>query len=92
LYRELAESFDNIDEVIITDIYAAGEKEIKGISSKLIIDCLKERNIANAKYIKEKKDVVKHLLSKNVLSNGDVVITLGAGDIKKVSEALYTKL
>lgn len=91
LFREIAEAFYGVDEVIITDIYPAGEKEIKGVSSKLIFNSI-DRGSINAKYIKEKKDIIRYLLTKDYLSSGDVVLTLGAGDIHKVAGILFSKL
>ena len=93
LFYELSEAFYGADEVIITDIYPAGEKEIKGVSSRLIFDCLKEKNYAKAKYIREKSEIIDYLLKGCPrITSGDLVITFGAGDIRKVAELLYSKL
>ncbi len=69
------------DMVVLTDIYAAREEPIEGVTSKIILDKMKG---TKAHYIPEKSDVPGFLLS--VVRPGDMVMTLGAGDIRCVGE------
>lgn len=90
LLNEFAESFDLADELILTDIYAAGELPIEGITSKIICDKIKERN-PDKKVIYLPKDKVSGYVL-NLMQPKDLVITLGAGDITKISDELAEEL
>lgn len=83
LFSEFAKSFKDADEVKILDIYSAGEKAINGVNGELILNSLL-KNKSNAD-----KFVDLKTLSKN-LSFGDIVLTLGAGDVWKKGEELLT--
>ena len=86
LLDEFAKSFNNADEVVIADIYAAREKEDKTIHAKNLVGKIEKQN-KNVQYI-HSLDKIKDFLLKNT-KKGDVVITIGAGDIFKVGEALF---
>ena len=73
------------DVVVLADIYAAREKNIYGISSRDLLAKLKERGV-NAHYFPSFEEIEKFLL-KNCI-NGDLLITMGAGDIVNVGEHL----
>lgn len=90
LLDEFAGAFDSVDYLIITDIYAASEKPIEGVSSQKLLEKIKghSRNI-EALYL-PKEEIIGHLLS--IMRKDDLVITLGAGDIVKVSDVLAQKL
>lgn len=85
-YREFAKSLLAADIIIITDIYPAREKPIEGISGKLIADTAINLEHSNVNYVKNKDDIPKLVLK--LLNPGDMVITLGAGDIWTVNEYL----
>jgi len=85
LLNEFAKSFNDADEVIIADIYAAREKKDKTIHAKDLVEEIKKQK-KNAQYIHSFYKI-KDFLLKNT-KKGDVVITIGAGDIFKVGEAL----
>ena len=83
-------AFDDVDEVIVTDIYSAGENPIENISGNSVADSIK-RNAKNGVKVIECTDldsVIEKL--KEEVRPGDLIITLGAGDIHKVAEALAT--
>lgn len=86
LAEEFGTAFFDADEVIVTKLYSAGEEPIPNVSSELIVSALNKNNV-NVKYIEKKEEVVDYLLYK--LVPGDLVITIGAGDINKVSHELY---
>ncbi|NMO95303.1 UDP-N-acetylmuramate--L-alanine ligase [Paenibacillus lemnae] len=87
LLDAFSRAFSEADEVIITDIYApAGEKQIEGISSAKLVDLIIQNSNAGARYLPTKEDVLKDL--KERVAPGDLVLTMGAGDIWKVGAAL----
>jgi len=80
-------AFDAADKVIITDIYAASEKPIPGITGKTIADLIDRKKV---EFI-PKKELIAERLAKE-LKPGDIVMTLGAGDIYTVGKELLTRL
>ncbi|WP_457680821.1 UDP-N-acetylmuramate--L-alanine ligase [Thermovibrio sp.] len=73
LWREFVEVLSKVENLYITNIYPAGEKEIEGISAKrLAREC-------GGEYLGSLKEAVERL--KRELQTGDIILTLGAGDI-----------
>ena len=85
LYKEFGPVFKNADAVKILDIYAASEKPVPGVSSQLIIDAIG----LNGQQAMPYKGIE---LLRGELRSGDIVLTLGAGDVYKTGEELLTKL
>lgn len=85
LLDDFAQSFNNANFLVITDIYAAREKNDKKINAKILAKKIKKYN-PNTFYIKTFKEI-KNFLRKNA-KNGDTIITMGAGDIFKIGESL----
>jgi UDP-N-acetylmuramate--alanine ligase len=88
LHDEYGRAFDDVDEVIVTDIYSAGENPIENVSSRMVVEAI-QRNSRTQVSVTELKDldgVIDELKSK--IRPGDIIITLGAGDVHKVAEAL----
>ncbi|WP_051524395.1 UDP-N-acetylmuramate--L-alanine ligase [Sulfurihydrogenibium subterraneum] len=85
LFEEFVESFDIPDIVIITDIYSAGESPIEGVSGEILADKIRERR-DNVFYVKDINEAES--LLKSILKNGDVVLTMGAGNITQLSDNL----
>jgi UDP-N-acetylmuramate--alanine ligase len=83
-YQEFGRSFLNSDVFICTDIYPAREEPIEGISGELIANAAKKFGHKNVIYAKDKNDVPKVL--KDLKKDGDIIITMGAGDIWKQGE------
>lgn len=71
-FNDLSKSFEYSDLTLITDIYSAGEKPIPGVSSLMF-------ESEKIKYVKSPRMVPPYL--KNKISPGDIVLTIGAGDI-----------
>ncbi len=89
LTEELANSLREADVIIITEIYSAGEKPIFQISGRNIYNILKEKEPQKEIYFCENlTDVAKK--AHEILKDGDIFLTLGAGNIWKVGEALLT--
>ena len=83
LFDEFVRSLLASDILIITDIYAASEPPLEGISSVALCDRIKQAGHTNCIYLK-KESIPEHLLS--ITSPGDMVMTLGAGDIYLLGE------
>jgi UDP-N-acetylmuramate--alanine ligase len=84
LREKFGGAFYNADIVIITDIYPAREKPVKGVTGKTIADSCIEHRQKHVIYEKN-KDNIPAILA-NILKEGDMIITMGAGDIYKISE------
>ena len=86
LFDEFLVSFEGADWLILTEIYEAGEEAISGVSSEALYQAMKRRGHLEIEFIPDKKEIAKHLALK--LKSGDIVLTLGAGDIYRVGEEL----
>lgn len=84
LWKEFIEAFDSADVVILTEIYSAGEPTLPGVSSRLLGEEVKKRKKSQVYLVGEKEEVMP-VLGK-VASRGDLVITMGAGDIWEVGK------
>ena len=87
--QELGEALMGADLSIITDIYSAGEKNIPGVSGKLVYESAKKPD-NNFLYILNFDDIENYLLSH--ARQGDLIITMGAGDVWKIGVGLVDKL
>lgn len=83
LLDDFAVAFKDADTVIVTDIYAAREKDTGEIHSSTIAQKI-NNNSTNAVYIPDFKDIALYLLDN--ASEGDIIITMGAGDVVKAGE------
>jgi len=90
LADSFARAFGQADMVVVTSIYPAGESEIPGVSAELISKGIEKYGHPPVKFISHKEDIADYLLSE--LKSGDLVITLGAGDVWQVAEELLRKL
>ena len=85
LWNDFLNSFDDVDHVVVTDVYAASEKPIEGIDSEKFVEELSQKY--SAEYINgDIKSVAEQLYPK--LKAGDVVIGLGAGTITNLGKEL----
>jgi len=78
------------DHVVLTDIYAAREKPMPGVDSRLIEQAMRSRGCNAVDYISERKFLVPHLLE--LCRSGDLVLAMGAGDIDGVAGDLVAAL
>lgn len=83
LWDEFGASFANTDLLYLTDIYPAGEAPIEGVSSKLIQDAVKKHEGKDVEIIHNIEDIPGAIIDS--LREGDIVLTLGAGDICKIA-------
>ncbi|MCF6092691.1 UDP-N-acetylmuramate--L-alanine ligase [Microaerobacter geothermalis] len=91
LLDDFSKSFGEADEVVIADIYSpAGEKQIEGVSAKRLVELIREKSHSGALFIPTKEEILQFLKEK--VQPGDIVITMGAGDIWKVAHSLVDSL
>lgn len=90
LWDEFGQSFVNADEIFLTEIYPAGEAPIEGVSSELIRDAIRKHENREAALISKFEDIPAEVIPE--LREGDVVLTLGAGDIYKSGHMILKSL
>ena len=90
LLAEFGRCFDGAHRVFITDIYAAGETPIPGVSAASIVERVKSDGRAQAEHVRTVDDGVRRIV--DAVRPGDMVITMGAGDVTKAGEALLSAL
>jgi len=90
LYREFMGAFYDADVLLVTDIYPAGESPIPDVTARGLCEGLREHGCRDVTHIPRTDDVRAHL--KSILRSGDIVLTLGAGDVWKAGETLMQEL
>jgi len=91
LLEQFSRAFGEADEVIITSIYSpAGEKQIEGVTSERLVEMIRENSNPNVRLIATKEEVQQQLAVK--LKSGDLVLTMGAGDIWKAAHGLANEI
>jgi UDP-N-acetylmuramate--alanine ligase len=90
LFTEFTECFDGVALLILTEVYPAGEEPIEGVSGLRLYERLKEKVGDRVLYVEEREKIPQFILP--ILKEGDVVVTLGAGNISEVSEELVRLL
>lgn len=90
LYNRFGSCFGDADLVIINDIYSAGEKPIAGVSAQLIVDAVYDHKGERPIKLPSGGDTVDYLAG--MLQEGDLVLTMGAGDVWKTGIALVNRL
>lgn len=88
MYKEFGLSFFDAEVLVITDIYPSREKPIEGVTGELIADTAKNYGHKHVIYVKEKSELPEKL--KEITKGGDIVITMGAGDIYRYGEKFVT--
>ncbi|WP_303857382.1 UDP-N-acetylmuramate--L-alanine ligase [Aminicella lysinilytica] len=87
LFDQFADAFEKADVLILADIYAAREKDIYEISSDKLADAIrKEHPGKKVMYMKDFQGIADYV--RNNATKGDLVITMGAGDIYKVGKMI----
>ena len=89
-YDEFGRSFFNADVLVVTDVYPAREEPIQGVSGELIANAAKVFGHKQVHYVPDKTSVPSFLM--DIKQEGDIVITMGAGDIWKFGEQFVAAL
>ena len=82
LLEEFGRAFFNADVVVITDIYAASEAPIPGISGQTLVEAILAHGQREAHYVPRIEDLPKTL--DDLTTSGDLLMTFGAGSITNV--------
>lgn len=90
LLRDFFSAFNEADVLITTGIYPAGEAPIPGVSGRQIYEGVKTHGHRDVSYVEDVSDVLPLLEER--LRPGDLLLTLGAGDVWKVGEALIASM
>jgi len=84
MYKQFGLSFFDAEVLVVTNIYPAREKPIEGVNGALIADTAKNFGHKNVHYIEDKSELPSKL--NKIAKKGDIIITMGAGDIYKYGE------
>jgi UDP-N-acetylmuramate--alanine ligase len=91
LADDFAEAFSSADRSVLMDVYSAGEAPIPGVSGKTVLDALLRKHPrTQVAYLPHRTDVVPYLVSR--LRAGDLVLTMGAGDVTAIGPELVGAL
>lgn len=90
LFNEFCRCFSGCDELILTDIYAAGELSVPGITSEKLAEGIAKVTGQKVSYIPQLCKAEEYLEAK--ATAGDLIMTIGAGDVFKVGEELVREL
>ncbi len=90
LVQEFATAFYQADRLFVTEIYPAGERPIPGVHGGQIAEAVTNHGHKCVTYVPVKEDLVDAVLA--VARPGDIVLTMGAGDIWKIGEEIARKL
>jgi UDP-N-acetylmuramate--alanine ligase len=90
LFDEFLTAFEGADRLVLTEIYPAGEDPIPGATGDALYQAIKRKGHLDVEFIPDKSDIVARLAPE--LAGGDVALTLGAGDIYKISDELVEAL
>ena len=91
LAQAFGTSFSDADKIVLMDVYGAGEEPVPGVSGKILADSVAEslpgRPVA---YFPHRAELIGYLVGS--ARDGDLVLTLGAGDVTTVGEELLARL
>ena len=83
--RDFGRALCAADVAIVTDVYPSREKPITGVTGDLVASAARGAGHPNVTYVSERKEVVGEL--ERLLKSGDLLITMGAGDVVRLGEA-----
>lgn len=86
LFDEFSQAFNDADEVLLCDVYAAGESPIVGADAPHLAEAIRQHGHHGVSYVSKRADLIERLAQS--AQAGDVVISLGAGDINKILQPL----
>ena len=91
LHDEFLNAFDQADCLVVTDIYPAGEPPIPGVHARSLAEGIAARGRrGGVRYLSDRREIVEFLFQ--TVRRGDLVLTLGAGDVGGVGEEVLTRL
>ncbi len=90
LFDDFTTAFYQSDVLIVTDIYAASEPPIHGVHAEKLAAAIQQHGHGNTSYVPDHIDLVSLLVEE--AQEGDVILTLGAGNIWQTGEELLKRL
>jgi UDP-N-acetylmuramate--alanine ligase len=90
LFEEFCSAFNDADLVFLTNIYAAGEEPIEGVTSAKLVEAVRSYGHPDVTLVEKRADLPGAMRPR--LQTGDIVITLGAGDITNTGPELLAAL
>ena len=90
LREEFGRCFGDADRVWVMDVYAAGEASIPGVSGETVVESARAHGAAHVRYAPTAAEAVEAALKE--ARAGDVLLTMGAGDVSKLGEILLDGL
>lgn len=89
-YDDFGKAFLLSDVLVVTDVYPAREEPIQGVTGELITNAAEQFGHRDVHYVPDKNAVPKYLMG--VVKKGDIVVTMGAGDIWKYGEEFLRQM
>lgn len=90
LFDDFSRAFNQADVLVVTDIYAAGEAPIEGVTAERLVQSIREHGHHHAHYVADKSELPEVL--EHLTREGDIVIALGAGDVNASLAGLKARL
>lgn len=90
LLKDFSPAFRGVDHLWLMDIYPAGETPIEGVSAKLIVEAMEQEGKTPVQWVSSREQIVKTI--RDQVKSGDTVLIMGAGDVRKLGEALVEAL
>jgi UDP-N-acetylmuramate--alanine ligase len=91
LYQEFLTAFNQADALVVMDIYPAGEAPIPGVSAAELADAIRAHGHRDVTYLgSDRARVIDHVI--DISRPGDLLITLGAGDVSQLGPELLRRL
>jgi UDP-N-acetylmuramate--alanine ligase len=90
LWQDFTLAFNLADFLIVTDIYAASEPPIPGVTGEALANAIAENGHKNVHYVRSMQDAVEMLLKES--QAGDAILTIGAGNVTRASNELVVLL
>jgi len=90
LFDEFVTAFYDADILILTEIYAASETPIEGVTADALAGAIRRHGQKDVTFVADREAIAGHLAG--IVQPGDIVLTLGAGNIWQAGEALLERL
>ena len=90
LMEDFAAGFTDVDRLYLMDIYPAGEQPIQGITAEALLSKIKRTSTGTIRYESDRKEMAEVIVRDT--APGDVLLTLGAGDVYKLGEEILSGL
>ena len=87
---DFGRAFINSDVLVVTDVYPSREEPIDGVTGKLVSDAAQAAGHRNVTYAEDRSSLIE--VMKDIVREGDMVITYGAGDVHKAGAELLIAL